>query len=479
MMVHARKLAKAEFRSILETYILPLFDVQHKLKEQNIDSEPKCLIEGEDGAGFIKVYPCLNNPQFCFSFGVYNNDGTDRRRARTILEELMKVSQYKYDTPNFKVQRYYGFPGMVCDTYKSNTFNLAFELGMCRSLVRNSKRNSTNSVILYNAISMMEEWSSTTYEGEKIPFGIIIDFADNTNSTNPDYIKFLKNPHSAAFSDGVFSGVMLNRDGNVLEYFSIDSPAENFKKDKHIPFVPYKFQGFVNKCDFEKIGIIVLMNGELLLIENKELRFAKRANKWIFFNWMRVNNALRKIFEDNKIDDIDSKIKEIYNTLLDVSFSHTGGCLGIILPEHEKNEEYVGQYIKDRIDNDSCVDDRTKGKINVVKQFIKGKSEYLQSFYILCRKLRQEMLSLDGATTITLEGNIISCGSIVKIEGGSDSGGRSAAAKQLAAKFGIGIKISEDGYIEAYRDNRDLLEKETNKETDKVQDDFIPLFNFK
>jgi DNA integrity scanning protein DisA with diadenylate cyclase activity len=73
------------------------------------------------------------------------------------------------------------------------------------------------------------------------------------------------------------------------------------------------------------------------------------------------------------------------------------------------------------------------------------------NFSNLDRKLRTELVSMDGACILDLAGNICAAGAIIKNDSGSSEGGRGAAAKKLS-EFGIAIKISTDGYIEIYRD---------------------------
>lgn len=91
----------------------------------------------------------------------------------------------------------------------------------------------------------------------------------------------------------------------------------------------------------------------------------------------------------------------------------------------------------------------SKEKAEVLSYLLRYSEQQLQSFFELDKPLRREILSLDGATVVSLNGSFYCAGSIVSVPSGSSSGGRSAAAKQLA-KYGVGIKISEDGYIEAY-----------------------------
>ena len=75
------------------------------------------------------------------------------------------------------------------------------------------------------------------------------------------------------------------------------------------------------------------------------------------------------------------------------------------------------------------------------------------------RRLRQEILAIDGATILDHNGQILAAGAILKVPGGSSGGGRRAAAVALAA-LGVGIKVSADGGIEGFRRSTGAAEEE-------------------
>lgn len=178
---------------------------------------------------------------------------------------------------------------------------------------------------------------------------------------------------------------------------------------------------------------------------------------------------------DRNEESIRNKIKDIYCTLLDVSFSHVGGCLAIVIPGIETEE--ISKIIKDRFDL-SIIGNLPKGvseesieKIEVLK-YLLVENNSIRSFFDVEQPLRKEILSLDGATVVSLDGSFYCAGSIVSVPGGSSSGGRAAAAKRLA-QMGVGIKVSEDGYIEAFGIP---LDSEINNECSSRT---IPLFKVK
>ena len=105
----------------------------------------------------------------------------------------------------------------------------------------------------------------------------------------------------------------------------------------------------------------------------------------------------------------------------------------------------INEYIP-KSDLDNC--DETDEKKKVLLRLINaGKDNQDRLFFNLDRKLRQELLSLDGATVIDGSGRVLGVGAIVKIDESSEDGGRLAATKQLAS-YGLAVKVSSDGHIQ-------------------------------
>lgn len=83
--------------------------------------------------------------------------------------------------------------------------------------------------------------------------------------------------------------------------------------------------------------------------------------------------------------EIDRKIKIIYSTLLDVSFSHTGGCLAIVLPDVPEKE--ISKVIQDRFDLSlagappSGISKESKEKIEVLKYLLTNKDNIYPFFF--------------------------------------------------------------------------------------------------
>jgi len=473
------KLAKQEFWDIINTYMLPLFDARGNIKLKEIASNNSELVshfQNEKGQYLFRFYPCVctkttQSPFYC-EVGTYSSSSI-KKRLSAILREILKVSEYNCFNNTIHKQRNYGTKTCRHDSYKQRTFQLAFEIGMCTWLTSDYKK----ATVLHSILCKMQEWAGRTYEGKNVPFGLVVDFSVDALPEAVSYLHFLENDSSAVFTDGIFSGILLDQNGKLLSFLTRSTPVPANSKNKDM-FVPFQFVDIAQHCSGNTIGIIVLTNGEIMLIKNRAVCFAKRGSKWVSFDWERVYTNLRPYFllgKDKDEERIRNKIKDIYCTLLDVSFSHTGGCLAIIIPGIGTDE--ISKIIKDRFDLSITgnlpegVSKESKEKIDVLKYLLVDHNT-IRSFFDIEKPLRKEILSLDGATVVSLDGSFYCAGSIVAVPGGSSGGGRAAAARRLA-QMGVGIKVSEDGYIEAFG-----LPIELNRENN-ANARTIPLFKIK
>lgn len=442
--------AQKEFYSVVNTFILPLCDPRGTLKLENRPEKNSSLVSfyyDQNKISCLRFFPCVSTNNhvtpFYLEIKTYSSKSIVKR-LNVILRELLKVMEYNCFDGKIRKQRDYGKSKRRCTSYKLKTLQLAFELGMCSWVAPNN-----GALILHSILCRMEEWAARTYEGKRVPFGFVVDFGAEADKNAASYLHFLSNDSSAVFTDGVFSGIKLDRNGKILSFITRNTPVKAVQTTQEM-FVPHQFSDIGQHCFGKAIGVIVLTNGEILLVKQCAICFAKRGTKWVSFDWDRVYSKLLPYFLMGADDLITAqkKIKNIYKTLLDVSFSHVGGCLAFVRPDVSDTD--ISKIIKDRLDLAGIgelpagVSAESKEKIAVLRYLLSD-----NNFFEIEAPLRKEILSLDGATVVSPDGSFYCAGSIVSVPGGSSHGGRTAAAKRLAA-LGVGIKISEDGYIEAY-----------------------------
>jgi DNA integrity scanning protein DisA with diadenylate cyclase activity len=128
--------------------------------------------------------------------------------------------------------------------------------------------------------------------------------------------------------------------------------------------------------------------------------------------------------------------RAVYATCLDVSFGRTGGCIAVVDSDRKAR---VRRYVS----NEDILASATADKAKLIRHLVG------RPFTQIPRSIREELAALDGAIVLGNEGEVLSAGAIVSVPGGSDGGGRKAAAKALS-RLGLAIKISADGGITAY-----------------------------
>ncbi|MDO7846950.1 hypothetical protein Q5H92_11320 [Hymenobacter sp. M29] len=317
--------------------------------------------------------------------------------------------------------------------YQERVIGYAIEVGICHFL------SEHNGDLLVNILDSFDSWSARTYEGRKPTFTIVVDLNNpkKVTQSHPLITDFLDHDFFAPLSNGVDSGVLVSAQGALLEYvdFTINSADAN-------TFAPARFISVANCADDNKLCLTLTNNGEVLIFKDQKLFFSKRNGEWNYYN----DDSTLKTMPGASIE----VKKAMYETILDVSFARTGGCLVAIPYANNK-----GLIHDDGNSDDSVVkradilENPTSMKSRVVSRLIQGRK-----FQELSRAMRKELVGIDGATIIQYQGEILAVGAIVKISGGSVGGGRLAATRTLAP-FGTAIKISADGMVEAFKGNAD------------------------
>lgn len=351
-------------------------------------------------------------------------------------------------------------------TYEMTLLDKAIEKAVCDSVAL-----SASSTML-GLVTELNHWSERTYEGKKINFGIILNLSENVEELALHYTNMLSSDFFALLSDGKSSFVEFNRDGYLMGYVSL-------AKVRNYAFTAPNEFGFVARyCGEKKVGIALTENGDLLIFKNRTLMFAKRRGKWNIYSHEEVIQLLSY----RTAHSLKEIRRAIYLSAIDCSFRYTGGIIvylkkdmaqsalmhvdarDILTEKHyemkkaqeleeseklynlssaEKTRKFYSLPYNEFLAQNNCY------KAECLKQIIEDKK-----FHELNRKLREEIIAMDGATIIDFDGTIIAAGAILKIEAGSIGGGGRLAAAMDLAKYGISLKISQDGVIQGFSSDK-------------------------
>ncbi len=443
-----------EYNYFLNTYLCPLLS----LKWESVFSPTNKPIDERQKGKFIYQEEnntiCFTNKEYVVFELKYNKKlGEDTIKiADSIIDCFSYVSKFSITTGK-KQANYYS------DVHQKENYKMAIQKGICDWII--GGRNAE----VERLFEILENWSVQTYEGKKVTFGFIID--PNKKSTFDtkygDWNDFLQDDFSAVLTDCVNSVIELDKNCNFCGYLSIteNNTVEQYTLQKYLPL---RFSNVIEKyVSGERVGIFLLNNGDIILSKKGRAIFVKRNLKWLNLEYDAFEKAFGEYF--NKTSIAPGLLEEIFASMLDVSFSHSGGIIAVVNDESEltkygENELPIlseSDYLLSESSLEQIYNNLTtikkypvreiKKRIlkrNVIQSLVKNKT-----FTELDRKLRCELISLDGACILNTQGQVCSFGAIIKNDSGSSGGGRGAAAKKLSHN-GFAIKISTDGYIELY-----------------------------
>jgi DNA integrity scanning protein DisA with diadenylate cyclase activity len=288
--------------------------------------------------------------------------------------------------------------------------------------------------VIAKILTTLSNWAAQTYEGERVSSGFVVTtshFADPRLETS----SLFQEDFAKGLTDGVDSWWRVAAIGGIRRVESSDDETElTTLKDG---FFPERYRPIVLRTGGNAVSITLNRNGEILVFSNQTLRFAMRRGGWVNF----AHNSIVKQMSSGGAGSVTLR-RAIHASCLDVSFARTGGCIGLLRTRD------LAQFRKDKIvPKNSRIDAVDNTKAQAAAALVAGRR-----FDSLPRNVRKELLGLDGALVLHPNGSVYAAGAILNLGNvhlGTE-GGRSAAAKTLS-KYGLGIKISEDGMISGYK----------------------------
>ena len=300
----------------------------------------------------------------------------------------------------------------------------------------------SNYKTVLTVLNILEEFSTQTYEGQRITFSVGIDETITSMGNNlSDVCRYY---FSRVLTSDCNSLLVCSRHGGIVGHFS---PVNNCDMEDY--FAPLEYLPIASWSSQGKYVFCLNGNGEILVFKNRCLVFAKRRGQWCYFPhqiYTSTFNPAPILLKVLDVTEVPFEIfKSIYVSVIDASFRRKGACIGVI----KKSAVYNGDYIMDCMDfvSESDILEKRKDEKTRLLNSIVGSKKFNE----LSRQLRQEILAMDGATIIFEDGTIFAVGAILKINCGSSGGGRRAAACTLS-KYGVGIKVSSDGKITIWYD---------------------------
>jgi hypothetical protein len=278
---------------------------------------------------------------------------------------------------------------------------------------------------LLAAIDHLDGLATRLYEGH--PISAALGFESVQQVDGLLFSRLWDQDYCIVPTNGLDTMLVVNLSGEVVRYEALNVPAQP------PDYVPHRLSPIAAWAQAQQGRIAVILNrmGEILVIRDGQLAYARRNGRWYFLTHEPVITQMRGCKSQ-------AVRRAVYASCLDASFARTGACVGIMSSGDVYRLRDIVPKDEDHLGNPQSE------KASFLRKVIGN-----QSFHNLDRRLRLELLTVDGATVVSYKGEILAVGAILQIPGGSSGGGRLAAAIALS-KYGTGIKVSQDGSIRGY-----------------------------
>lgn len=278
--------------------------------------------------------------------------------------------------------------------------------------------------VLEQVVRLVIQQSTKTYEGNRIAVNLCVDF--NDDRSGHEIVSFFDRPWTAVLGSGISSAIVIGQTGSVVALETL--PQAN-------PETARAPEAFAQLAEWtgqqaNRVALAATRTGEVYLFVDGGAAFVRRSSRW-------RGLPLGMLHEIGWISGgtLQPATKEdVLLALLDASAAHHGACIGIVRP----------LFLDAALTELVSAEEQWASPDNPRRLMI-----HEMQFGNLSRRHRLELLSMDGATLLDRTGNILAAGAILQVEPGSTGGGRTAAAKMLG-RYGVGIKVSQDGPVVAY-----------------------------
>ncbi len=297
-------------------------------------------------------------------------------------------------------------------------------------VARSVKRKIVDDSLIPLVLQTLDTWSNQTYEGGRIAAAIGIDPKPKpTAISRVHFSEFMLKDFAKVLTNGMDVLLVLSPSGHVVEHIAL--PAADSPNQLPPPFVPIRVHAMATWATSGRVAFVLNRLGETLVLDSARLRFAKRRGGWFHLAHGAVIHRMGNVAGPRLL-------KSVYETCLDISFGRHGGCIAIV-----KDGK---RHILDKcLPSDELLSAKRGERTRVLNHCLGS------DFSKLSRLIRLSIASADGAVVLDRNGRILAAGSIVRVRGGSESGGRRAAAVALS-RTGMAVKISADGGMVCFGD---------------------------
>ena len=183
--------------------------------------------------------------------------------------------------------------------------------------VANNFEKQANTV--ESILDVFSQWSSQTYEGERVASGILINRNVSPNPSDLSFLEVMQEDFAKVLSDGVDSWWRVDGAGFATAFAINHGQRETPSEEGYFPL---RYEPFARMSRDGTVGAALNRNGEILVFARGKLQFAKRRGVWLHFSHQLV---VKQMHFGNP--GSLALRRAIYESCLDVSFARSGGTL--------------------------------------------------------------------------------------------------------------------------------------------------------
>lgn len=301
-------------------------------------------------------------------------------------------------------------------------------------------------------IRFLKELAQQSYESKPISYGVLVTKRSSRTSFKSCFpAEIVGNKRFKAITDGYRTALQVSKNGMIDGLVSLTTSTRQRSGEHYRPLWldPIAETAAAKNA----LGIALSRNGAILVAWKGSLILQYRTGRWTLFNHSENIDTLTTVLariRGQAQGGLSRLASRLYRCALDVSFRRSGGLFVVLSGRRQANlnrlvptgEELLGRKRKR---GDKAIGASLENKI------ITG----------IEREIVCDLAALDGAVVCARNGQILAYGSVLKTPSKPGlhkvEGSRSRAAHS-GSFFGLSIKISSDGGIEAKRNGITVLE---------------------
>lgn len=290
--------------------------------------------------------------------------------------------------------------------------------------------------VVADAIEVLRESSLSTYENRRIATGVILtgDGAELPRGAVPYTSALVSIKSFHRLCDGLLTVFLVNPKGMLVDLVDVARYAEGYQE---APLPAPSADRYRAHCHATISGgnicLVLTPNGEIKVFAGGVQVFHFLEGRW------RLTDMREKYHEFRRAVGDGALAERLFTAALNLS-EHRRGGLFVVLDQPESAHGLVA--------TEDLLNNHAPASSSQVNYLLRQKSVLDMDLTVL-----QSIARVDGGIVTDRAGRLLAFGAILRTMGeplAAQEGGRTTAAV-YASRFGLALKISEDGLVSFYR----------------------------